>query len=38
MANSGVILISVQVAPYGSDPMLPSLDIREERVAVFSND
>lgn len=38
MTNSGVILISAPVAPYGLDPLLPSLDVREERVAVFSND
>lgn len=29
-ADSGTILISVQVAPYGLDPLLP-VDIRKER-------
>lgn len=38
MAKSSVILISVQVALYGMDPLQPSLDVRVERVAVFSND
>lgn len=37
-ANSGIIWISVQVAPYHLDPLLPGLDVREKRVAVFSND
>lgn len=38
MAKSSVILISVQVALYDMDPLQPSLDVRAERVAVFSSD